>query len=184
MDVVAMLVDKVTAREKQGWLPINEKGSPQFAPSPPGSNYPPLRGEVATGAAIVLYEYFDGRWAYGDPEGKKRVLQPFEAQVIAAWKAGRNMRSSRLLAILADEWIHNMNHYWADLDSTIRCEYALMAAERLGIENDWPHLIPQPEYAGIETGPNMSSIYPSFETKFLYKTRPYGPDRCRTRSTQ
>jgi hypothetical protein len=155
MNDVRVLSWKVKKREEGGWLPISEKeaawatsppSNDQFLRTPPGSNYPPFLLRLAIGAAIMLYEYFDGRlhwWAGNaiDPEGEyQRNLGPFVDCVVTAWEKGRNMQSIRLLTILYDEWFENLQVYSPHIGWAQKCVWVYKTAEDLGIEKDWPEL--------------------------------------------
>src|SRR5215212_9877150 len=144
MDVAVALANKVKWREERGRLPFIDlrlkewiasisKGEWQLQKEPE-TKYAPLSGTVGVAASYVLRDYFDGRTSE-DQDEYQRILQPYHDHVLAAWyKEGRNRLSIRHLSILADEWLYNMEFYWADVDVSVRFFRYLTAAQHLGIE--------------------------------------------------
>jgi len=137
MDVVKELAEKVMKRVESGQVSSYD-WAPVFAASPPGSKGPPLRAHMARGATFVLYDYFS--WD-GSPTGVAEY-QPYMDRVTRAWQQGRNVKSICFLATLSDEWVANMRFYWADNDAGVNFYRYLRAAQHLGIEDDWPELLP------------------------------------------
>jgi hypothetical protein len=139
MDVAVALAERAKVLEQQGKVPYQE-GVPVWAKSPPGSKYPPLSRTVGWMAAFALYDYFVGRYYDDDYDRVAQEQQPYDALVIAAWQQGRNMKSIRLLAILAEEAFDSMAFYRNDVAPNLRTDYFRRAAKYLGIESDWPEL--------------------------------------------
>jgi hypothetical protein len=140
MDVAKSLAEKVKKQEERGYLPYVELG-PELAPSPPESNYPPLTLGVGSAAAFMLYDYFDNRQPE-DQDDFDRKIQPYIDRVTAAWEQGRNMLSIRLLGTLQWEFYNNMQFYWSDDGPEVNKRRYIRAAHLLGIEDDWPELLP------------------------------------------
>ena len=159
----SMLIRKAKYREESGWLPLHENAE-VWATAPSGSDYPPLlAGSVAESAAHMLYYYFEGRNVpTDDRETQERELQPYRERVLDAWRQGRNMRSIRLLAVLADELLSNVSYYLPGADSGLNLQHARGAAQYLGIEDDWPGLLParlptHPRYSPYASNPNFAA---------------------------
>ncbi len=159
-------------------MPLHENAE-VWATAPSGSDYPPLlAGSVAESAAHMLYYYFEGRNVpTDDRETQERELQPYRERVLDAWRQGRNMRSIRLLAVLADELLSNVSYYLPGVDSGLNLQHARGAAQYLGIEDDWPGLLParlptHPRYSPYASNPNFAAN--SFQLQREFNTAAYG----------
>jgi hypothetical protein len=183
MDVAKKLAEKVKDREERGLLPITMVDiqalilygfkSGQKPPPPAEFKDAVYSRDVGFNASCVLYDYFDGRPADSDDdENYRRNLRLYIDRVVAAHQEQRNKQSIRLLGILYDEWIYNMRFYWSwESDDDFRVQFYryLRAAQYLGIEDDWPELLP----ARPEMRPQEPEPQPQYSPS---KQQPYASD--------
>jgi hypothetical protein len=169
MDVVAMLVEKVKDLEECNWLPIGDGTAQVVATAPSGSSYPPnLYSTVLLTATEMLYRYFKDRHPpslRSDPDVYFQTMNPYRELVKASWQEGRNMRSTRLLAILDFELEFSMPYYLPQVAERDQFQYARSAAYQLGTVNDWPELRPPQPITQRRRAPTGLNADPNFAAK-------------------
>jgi hypothetical protein len=172
MDVAKELAEKVRNRVEHRMVPSIDF-YPVWATAPTGSKGPTyLRSLIALGAKHVLFEYFDGTIA-SDADEFSRLGRPYLDRVIDAWQHDQKKISILHMGTLSEEYLENLMFYWSDDDATDNLFRFLRAAQHLGIENDWPELLPaRPEMQPQK--PKPPRILPKSSPSNL---RPYSPPK-------